>query len=186
MLGDYVLHYPLTDFAVSLLTVAALVDLASRLLARPQWNIAVDWLLLTGFAGALAAVGSGMWLVAVQHHPHDDTLSLHHWFAYGTLATATVAVAARLFQRRVPKLSLLRTAALLISALLVSCAGFVGGKMAHAPAGTHVHTHGGEERATDGSDVMAGSGSNSTNPTPADAANPANPQEHHDDHPHSH
>jgi uncharacterized membrane protein len=141
VVGNYVLHYPLTDFAVSLLALAALVDVTCRLFARPQWQIAVDCLLFAGFAGAVAAVGSGLWLVAVQPHSHGNTLSLHHYFAYGTLGAATVAVVARAFQGRIPKLGLLRTAALLIAALLVSCAGYVGGTMAHPPRGSHTHTH---------------------------------------------
>jgi uncharacterized membrane protein len=141
VVGNYVFHYPLTDFAISLLALAALVDVTSRLLARPQWQIAVDWLLFAGFVGAMAAVGSGLWLVAVQPHSHGDTLSLHHYFAYGALGAATVAVVARTFQGRIPKLGLLRTTALLIAALLVSCAGYVGGTMAHPPRGSHTHTH---------------------------------------------
>ena len=52
------MHYPLTNFAVSLLAIAALIDLAARLLDRPQWNVAVDWLLFAGFAGAVARVDS--------------------------------------------------------------------------------------------------------------------------------
>lgn len=139
MIGDYVLHFPLTDFAVSLLALAALIDVASRVLGRPQWQVAVDWLLFAGFGGALAAVGSGLWLVDAAHHPHDDLLTLHHYFAYGTLAAATVAVGARLLQRRTPKLSWLRTIALIASTLLVSSAGFVGGKMAHGKTTGHSH-----------------------------------------------
>lgn len=145
MLGNYILHFPLTDFAVSLLAVAALVDIAARLLARTQWESAVDWLLFTGFAGTAAAVGSGLWLVSASGHPHDDTLSLHHKFAYGTLATATIAVAARLLQRRITKLAWLRTVALAVSALLVSCAGYVGGKMSHGTSSGHSHEGMGHE-----------------------------------------
>lgn len=139
MLGNYVLHFPLTDFAVSLLAVAALVDIAARVLARPQWASAIDWLLFSGFAGAASAVGSGWWLVSSYGHPHDDTLSLHHYFAYGALGASTVAVAARLLQARSPKLGWLRTIALALAALLVSGAGFVGGKMSHPPEAPHAH-----------------------------------------------
>lgn len=141
MIGDYVLHYPVTDFAVSLIVVAAFVDLLGRALERPNWKVAVDWLLFTGFAGGLAALGTGLWLVAAQDHANDDTLSLHRWFAYSTLCAAAIAVAARMFERRLPKLNLLRTAALAIAAGLVCCTGYVGGKMTHSARGGHVHTH---------------------------------------------
>ena len=200
MIGDYILHFPLTDFAVSLLALAALVDVGALVLGRPQWAVAVDWLLFAGFAGAVAAVGSGLWLVAAQNHPHDDLLTLHHYFAYGTLGAATVAVAARILQRRVPKLSWLRTSALAIAALLVSCAGFVGGKMSHGQSGGHshddmVHDTGttqppaSTDRAPDeGSAADTPQGSAAPPPTnePASgsATRPAKP--HHDDHPHSH
>lgn len=195
MLGNHVLHYPLTDFAVSLLALAALVDVAGRVLRRPQWSIAVDWLLYTGFAGAVAAVGSGLWLVYVQNHPHDETLSLHHYFAYGTLATSAIAVAARLFQGRVPKLGLLRTAALVISAGLVSGAGFVGGTMAHPAAGTHTHTHGGEEMNMDHGQMEMGSAARpitvvpepiGSATSPAAPTAPAGSAAEHDEHTHTH
>lgn len=143
MLGNYILHFPLTDFAVSLLAVAALVDVASRLFRRAGWSSATDWLLFTGFGGTLVAIGSGLWLVAASNHPHDATLDLHHKFAYGTLATATIAVAARVFQTRSPKLAWVRTIALVVAALLVSGAGFVGGKMSHGTTeGGHSHEQG--------------------------------------------
>ena len=141
MIGNYALHYPLTDFAVSLLAVAALVDVLGRILDRPQWRIAVDWLLFTGFAGVLAAVGSGLWLVSAQRHEHGDALSVHHYFAYATLGVTSVAVVARSLQGRLPKLGFVRTIALVLAAFLVSCAGFVGGKMSHSSGRGHLHTH---------------------------------------------
>lgn len=141
MIGHYVLHYPVTDFAVSLIVLAAFVDLLGRLLERPQWKIAVDWLLFTGFAAGVAALGTGLWLVSVHDHANPDTVSLHRWFAYSTVGAAAIAVAARVFQHRVPKLNFLRTAALAIAAGLVCCTGYVGGKMTHSSRSTHVHTH---------------------------------------------
>lgn len=141
MLGQYVLHYPITDFAVSLVVLAAFVDLLGRALERPHWKVAVDWLLMTGFAGGLAAMGTGLWL-AVDHHPaNEDTQSLHQWFAYSTVGATAIAVAARLFERRLPSLGALRTAALAIAAGLVCCTGYVGGRMTHSGGGGHVHTH---------------------------------------------
>lgn len=134
MLGDYILHFPLTDFAVSLLAVAALIDVARLVLKRGAWTTTVDLLLVAGFLGALAAVGSGLWLVSAQVHIHDDLLSVHHWFAYGTLAAASASVIARLLQKRSPAFAAIKTTALVLSALLVSGAGFYGGRMAH-PAG---------------------------------------------------
>lgn len=131
MIGDYVLHFPLTDFAVSLLVLAAVLDVAQRVLSRPSWRVAVDVLLVTGFIGALVSVGSGLWLLAGSDHPHDATLSLHHWFAYGALAAASAAVTARLLERRSRVFGVVRTSTLVIAAGLVSGAGFYGGKMAH-------------------------------------------------------
>lgn len=134
MLGDYVLHFPLTDFAVSLVVVAAVLDIAWRVLRRPRWEIAVDLSLALGLAGALAAVGSGLWLVASTDAGHSDQLSLHHWFAYSALAMTALAGVARLLRRRSPKMHVLQTAALVVAAALVSAAGYYGGAMAHGHA----------------------------------------------------
>lgn len=133
MLGDYILHYPLTDFAVSLLAVAALIEIGRLVLERAAWSTAVDMLMVTGFIGALVAVGSGLWLVSEQAHAHDDLLSVHHWFAYGTLAAASASVLARLLQKRTPAFARVKTVTLVVAAVLVSGAGFYGGKMAHPP-----------------------------------------------------
>lgn len=146
MVGQYALHYPITDFAVSLVVLAAFVDLLGRALERPHWKVAVDWLLFTGFAGALAAMGTGLWLVADHHPSNEDRQSLHQWFAYTTVCATAIAVAARLFERRLPRLGALRTAALAIAAGLVCCIGYVGGRMTHSGAGGHVHTHDRAER----------------------------------------
>ncbi len=138
MVGYYVLHYPITDFAVSLIVVAAFIDLLGRLLERPHWRVAVDWLLFSGFASGLAAMGTGLWLASA----HDgDTVSLHRSFAFGTVCVTAVAVAARVFERRLPRLGVVRTAALAIAAGLVCCTGYVGGKMTHSARGNHVHVH---------------------------------------------
>jgi uncharacterized membrane protein len=141
VVGHYALHYPITDFAVSLLVVAAFVDLLGRALERPDWRIAVDWLLFTGFAGGVAAMCTGLWLATDHDHSNPDTLSLHRWFAYSTVCTAAIALAARIFERRLPKLSVMKTAALAIAAALVCCTGYVGGRMTHSSRGNHVHTH---------------------------------------------
>lgn len=63
---------------------------------------------------------------------------MHHWFAYGTLAAAFANVVARLLQKRSPVFAGVKTVTLVISAGLVSGAGFYGGKMAH-PAGEAAH-----------------------------------------------
>lgn len=139
MLGDYVLHFPVTDFAVSLLAVAALIELGRIFLRRPQWATAVDILLLLGFGGAMASVLTGLWLTSAGSHPHTRALDIHHWFAYGTLGVSAVAVAARAFEARSGKLATVKTVALVISAALVSGAGFYGGKMAHGDEAGHSH-----------------------------------------------
>jgi uncharacterized membrane protein len=143
--GQYVLHYPITDFAVSLVVLAAFIDLLGRGLERPQWQIAVDWLLFTGFAAGLAAMGTGLWLVTDHHPANEDTMWLHRSFAYSTVCATGIAVAARSFERRVPRLGALRTLALAIAAGLVCCTGYIGGRMTHAGGGNHVHTHDGTE-----------------------------------------
>lgn len=144
MIGNYVLHHPLTDFAVGLLVIAALLEIGRLGLKRPQWQIAVDLLLFLGFGGAIVAVGSGLWLVAVQDHGDSKTLSNHHWFAYTTLGAAAVAVLAHFLARSRPKLAALKTGALLLSAATVSGAGFFGGTMAHPPGERAAHMHGDE------------------------------------------
>ncbi len=126
MFGDYILHYPLTDFAVSLLAVAALIEIGRLVLKRADWSTVVDVLLVGGFIGALVAVGSGLWLVSEQAHAHDDLLSVHHWFAYGTLAAASASVVARLLQKGSPVFAKVKTLTLMIAAALVSGAGLRG------------------------------------------------------------
>lgn len=198
MIGDYVLHFPLTDFAVSLLALAALIDVARLVLRRASWATTVDVLLVTGFLGALAAVGSGLWLVAAHAHVHDDLLSIHHWFAYGTLATASVSVIARLLQKRSAVFGPIKTATLVLSALLVSGAGFYGGKMAH-PAddiggheAPHDETMPAEHGAMPPRDAAVAEPAASADAMPGamrpDAANPADDRKPHghDTTPHQH
>ena len=62
MLGDYVLHHPITDFPVALLVIAALFQITCLVLKRPQWQVIADATLVVGFVGSLAAVGTGLWL----------------------------------------------------------------------------------------------------------------------------
>ena len=131
MLGDYVFHYPLTDFAVGLLAIAALLEGGRIVLKRPQWQTAIDLLLWLGFGGAVASVLSGLWLVSASGHGHTRELTLHHYFAYGTLGVAALGVVAHLGQRKQPRLAGVKTVALFASAALVSAAGYFGGAMAH-------------------------------------------------------
>lgn len=142
MIGDYVLHFPLTDFAIAPLVLAAFLEVARVVLNRSRWQRAIDILLATGFLGALLAVGSGWWLVVAEHHSHDAMLSMHHRFAYGTLAAAAVSIVARLLEPRSRVASLVRTLTLVLAAMLVSGAGYYGGKMAHGTGADHEdHTH---------------------------------------------
>ena len=55
---------------------------------------------------------------------------------------AVIAVAARLFQARIPALAWVRTISLVVAAFLVSGAGFVGGTMSHGSMGGHSHDGG--------------------------------------------
>lgn len=185
MFGNYILHHPLTDFAVALLVIAALIDVGRLVLRRPQWQAAVDLLLLLGFGGALVSVGSGLWLVAVQDHGHSKTLTIHHWLAYSTLGVATVGVIAHFLAGRRPAFAKLKTAALLVSAALVSSAGFHGGKMAHPAGEAMPHTHG-DEPAPHDAMPRSGSGSagSGTTATPAAESStvPAKPHVHEHQH----
>lgn len=70
---------------------------------------------------------------------NSRALSIHHWFAYGTLGVSAAAVVARLLEARVAKLAAVKTGALLVAAALVSGAGFYGGKMAHGGGAEHAH-----------------------------------------------
>lgn len=143
MIGDYVLHHPLTDFAIALLVVAAMIELGRIGLHRPQWAIAVDLALLVGWAGAVVAVGSGLWLVAARGEEHAGVLAIHHWFAYVTLAVASLTGIARFLVSRGHGFAKLKTVGLFMSAVLVAVAGFFGGKMAH-----QAHTAHGEAAQT--------------------------------------
>jgi len=152
VVGNYAFHYPVTDFAVSLLVVAAFVDMLGRALERPHWRVAVDWLLFTGFAGALAALGTGLWLDKDHGHSNADTLSLHRWFAFSTIGATTIAVSARILERRMPKLGAVRTTALAVAAGLVCCTGYVGGRMTHSGRNSHVHTHDADPGESEGAE----------------------------------
>lgn len=196
MLGDYILHFPLTDFAVSLLAIAALIDVARLVLKRAGWITAVDILLVGGFLGALAAVGSGLWLVSSQAHARDELLSMHHWFAYGTLAAASASILCRLLEKRAPVFAVLKTGTLVLAALLVSGAGFYGGKMAH-PAGAPSHhddvPHEAMTPVQHGAmppDAMTNAPSSDASMTDAtttpDGSKPVRPASEHDTKPHSH
>lgn len=137
MLGDYVFHYPITDFSVALLVIAALFQITCLVLKRPQWQVIADATLVVGFLGSLAAVGTGMWLVAVSDHGRSKD-----WFAYSGLGVAAIATLALAMSKRRPGLAKLKIIALVIAAGLVSTAGFFGGKMAHPANEQGPHTHG--------------------------------------------
>ena len=126
VLGDYVLHHPITDFPVALLVIAAMFQVACFVLKRPQWQVIADATLVVGFVGSLAAVGTGVWLVAVSDHGRSKILSIHHWFAYSALGVAAVATLALALSKRRPELAKVKIVALVISAGLVSAAGFFG------------------------------------------------------------
>ncbi len=203
MLGDYILHFPLTDFAVSLLAIAALIDVGRLVLKRAAWSTAVDILLVAGFLGALAAVGSGLWLVSSQAHAHDELLSMHHWFAYGTLAAASASVLSRLLEKRWAVFGALKTGTLVLAALLVSAAGFYGGKMAHPARAPSHHDEVPPEAMTpeamtpEQHDAMPRTDATTNAPssdastlrdaaTTPDASKPVRPASDHDTNPHSH
>ena len=192
MLGDYVLHYPITDFAVSLLAVAALIELGRIVLRRPSWAPAVDLLLYLGFGGAIAAVGTGLWLTSVEDHGHSRSLTIHHYFAYSTLGFATVAVIARALEARKGAFAKLKTGALLVSAALVSGAGFYGGSMAHGAREDGAHAHPDDpppaKPVVPEAPPASGSGMDHAGhpaPMPAPDARPAPPTDH-DSRPHTH
>ncbi|MEJ7598475.1 MAG: hypothetical protein WKG01_11245 [Kofleriaceae bacterium] len=197
MLGDYILHFPLTDFAVSLLAIAALVDVARIVLKRAAWSTTVDILLLAGFLGALAAAASGLWLVSSQAHAHDELLSMHHWFAYGTLAAASASVLSRLLEKRSRVFTALKTGTLVAAALLVSGAGFYGGRMAHPPGAPSHHDDVPHEAMTPeqhgamAPDAMTNAPSVDVSTmtdasTTTDGRKPARPSSDHDTKPHPH
>lgn len=148
-------------------------------------------LLVGGFLGALAAIGSGLWLVSSQAHAHDELLSMHHWFAYCTLAAASASVLCRLLEKRAPVFEALKTGTLVLAALLVSGAGFYGGKMAHPPGAPSHHDDVPHEAMTPEQhgamppDAMTNAPSSDASTIP-DGSKPVRPASDHDTKPHSH
>jgi len=181
MLGDYILHHPITDFPVALLVVAAIFQIACSVLKRPRWQVIADAMLVVGFLGSLAAVGTGLWLVAASDHGHSKALSIHHWFAYSALGVAALATLALWMSKRRPELAKVKIIALVISAGLVSAAGFFGGKMAH-PVGEqapHTHADDGTRMQTNSAAHEHGSGEHRAHPEmPAGSSNAHGDQQH--------
>lgn len=128
---NYEFHYPLTDFPVAFLLAAAGFEMGAYLLKRPEWFRFARSLLWLGSAGAVLAIVSGLWLV----HDHPDleskALDRHHLFAYLSMAASTVAVILDQVAERYPKYRLFKSFFVITAAIMVSLAGFFGGKMAH-------------------------------------------------------
>ncbi len=145
MIGDVILHFPLTDVPVTLLIVGALIDLAGLILGRERPRMVASWMLVIGTTGAALAAGTGLWLATYPiYGSHADLLPIHRLLGLATLGAGITAVALTVVARRLPALLHVRLAALLLAAVLAAATGWYGGEMAHpvlqVSGGGHQHS----------------------------------------------
>lgn len=119
-------HAASTHIPVGLLTVAVFSELLAWFSKRPSWLMCTRFLLLIGSLGAVATAALG-WLN--DYSGASVVYSLHKWLGTATAAWAVVTASCAIFFECAEgsfERSRMR-ATLLIGAILVSVAGFLGG-----------------------------------------------------------
>ncbi len=121
-----VVHIPI---ACLLLCVLAEFLVATR---GPAWEPCVRLLLVCGVLGALTAVLTGTWFApeGTLFHRQGHLLNQHEFFGWMTLIVSSASLALLLLGRR-PRLRLFFRLLLLLTVVLVSLTGHLGGSMVY-------------------------------------------------------
>lgn len=133
MIADYVLHFPLTDFAIVLVIVGACFELAARFTSNELWDKIARAMLILGSAGIALTISSGLWLVSTTDHGghHGDALDTHRLLGLSAGVLVLLTLMFHLARNKVPAAIAGRTVAYVLAAALTAAAAFAGGQMAH-------------------------------------------------------
>jgi mono/diheme cytochrome c family protein len=126
------LHPVLVHFPVSLLLVAAVLELCTLKNFHAKLRAGINALVFIGALSAVVAAGFG-WLLASQEDYGGDTLAIHQWTGMATAAFGLVAAALlyAITQNQRRQLILAYRGVLLFTAIGVSVAGHFGGSLTH-------------------------------------------------------
>ena len=126
------LHPIAVHFPVSLLLIAAVMEVFTLRRFQSQLRVGINWLVVIGGAGALLSAACG-WLLAWSGTYGGDTFETHQWVGtatavFGSLAALLLAAALR---TKRPYLVKAYQTALLLASVGVSIAGHYGGSLTH-------------------------------------------------------
>ncbi|MEP7258537.1 MAG: PSD1 and planctomycete cytochrome C domain-containing protein [Flavitalea sp.] len=126
------LHPLAVHFPVSLLLIAAILELITIRNFNSRYRAGINLLVIAGAISAVISVAFG-WLLAGSGEYGEDLLDIHEWTG---MATAGLGLAAVLIlflnkERRLPSLVKTYRAILFITALGVSVAGHYGSSLTH-------------------------------------------------------
>ena len=125
------LHLLVVHFPIAALSLALLAELLA-MIRGPSWDPAVRLLLITGTAGAIAAVISGSWFTdegSMLHRGGDLPLTLHERFGWATMLVAITATILLFAGIKRPGMRWTFRAILLTGAALAGLTAHLGGEM---------------------------------------------------------
>ena len=133
-LGQF--HPPTTHFPIALLIVALPAEFMWILTRRDSWKETVRFCVMLGATAAVVAATLGWCDAAFSNYraTSDQLLSWHRWFGTATAAWAVFVAALLEFARRDGSSLRLRywfRLTLLVGAILVSVAGYLGASLIH-------------------------------------------------------
>ncbi len=126
------LHPMMVHFPVSLLLIAACMEVFTFRRFQSPLRTGINWLVFIGSTGALFAALCG-WLLAKSGSYGGETFEAHRWAGIATAVLGTLAASLLLIAIRTKRLGLIRVyqALLLLATAGVSLAGHYGGSLTH-------------------------------------------------------
>lgn len=124
-------HYRSVHFPIALLLLGAFLEVVAWWMKEERKHTLHTvslMLLMFGWAGTLASVGTGLWMESEFNHPRLD---LHKTLGIACLVLASLTIICHAVRRRWPWMVGLRTGFYLATAILVALTGHHGGMMAH-------------------------------------------------------
>ena len=133
------LHPVVVHFPIALLLAATLSEGLLIVSRRESFSETTRFLVALGAAGAIAAAALGWIAAGVEAASmHPEQASLLEWHRWAGLATAGISLVVLLLSERASRRPSTRAAlrtALVMAALAVGTAGYLGGEIVHG--GTH-------------------------------------------------
>lgn len=128
------MHGAITHFPIAMLVAAFAFEIASLLFRKKEWHVVGFWLLVTAVLGAIPSLITG-WFTgnqfyrSIPHPPADFTQ--HRLMAFISSGIALLALILRMAIKDNPKgaLATVSMILLILSTLVVSYTGYLGGEM---------------------------------------------------------